>query len=232
MDARRFREFVRRFRTACMDLLRRHRKACIAAGVPLLLVTVLLALTVRFQTGFPRPELSDEDWKCQSRVVMKVMQQVLKKDSPELARITLSPKEVDVLLRFAVNADQLAAMFGRGRSGREPAQWLASYDEHGKFRFAFIAGVGPARFILRGSSACRYGGNRFVLSPENCRVGLLPVPAWMIRPFLPKILAEVDKNSYVQLFHQAVETIEVDPEKRLIVTYRPAVARTQLPGVF
>ena len=153
--------------------IRRWIRRGVIIGVPVLIVAVFLFMTVTFQAGFHRPELSEEDWKCESRVLVMLMQQTMRKDAPEIGKIVLTPEEVNSLLRFAVNADQIAAIFGKNRGEDTPVNtpWLGRY-ENGRFhvRFIFDPEYAPCRIMLSGSSPCRYSGNQFFLSPENCRM--------------------------------------------------------------
>jgi len=87
-------------------------------------------------------------------------------------------------------------------------------------------------FILRISASGKYGDNRFALSPRNCRIGRLPVPAAAVRLILPYIFAELDRDPYVRGFHRAVESVEPDPRNNLVVTYRPDMAGELFRGDF
>lgn len=205
----------------------RRRILFISAAAAILIPVLLLALAVSTRTGFPRPEMTPEDWSRQSRVTMTLMQQILDRQDEKYAQITLSPRDVRALLHFAVNYDQFAAMLGRRGVPDETVQWLADYDDEGRFFLTYRVPVpGGLSFILQGNATGRYGRNLFSLSPENCRIGRLPVPGWAIRPFLPYILARLDRNRYVRIFHRTVETVEPDEKHNLIVTYQPDMART------
>lgn len=202
-----------------------------------LIVLLILAVTVPTaifslasgdrREGFARPEITPEDWERQSRLTLATMQRVLdKNNTEEFARVTLSPADVNTLLRFAINSDRFAGMFGRRSEFTETAQWTGEYDGRGRFHLGYILrGPGTIRFTLRGSVSGRYGNNRFELEPENCRIGSLPVPAWAVRSVLPHVFDRLNRKKHVQFFHMAVETIEQDKDHNIIVTYRPAQAR-------
>lgn len=197
----------------------------------LLLVTiptglVLLASGDRLE-GFPRPEITPEDWDRESRLVMAVMQQILdKNNTEEFARIKLSPADVNTLLRFAINSDRFAGLFGRRGEFDETVQWTGTYDGR-QFHLGYVLrGPGSIRFTLRGSVSGRYGNDRFELEPENCRIGRLLVPTWVIHSILPHVFERLNRNKHVQFFHLTVESVEPDGNSNLIVTYRPDKARS------
>ena len=177
--------------------------------------------------GFPRPEITPEDWDRESRLVMAVMQQILdKNNTEEFARIKLSPEDVNTLLRFAINSDRFAGLFGRRGEFDETVQWTGTYDGR-QFHLGYVLrGPGLMRFTLRGSVSGRYGNDRFELEPENCRIGRLPVPLWAIRRILPHVFERLNRNRHVQFFHLTVESVEPDGNSDIIVTYRPDKARS------
>lgn len=198
----------------------------------ILLVTIPTVLFVLAsgdrQTGFPRPVITPEDWDRQSRLTMTAMQQVLDQNNTgEFASITLTPADVNTLLRFAINRDQFASLFGRRKTFDETVPWAGKYDTKGIFHLAYILrGPGSISFTLRGSVSGRYGNNRFELEPGECRIGRLPVPKWAIRRILPRILARLNRQKHIRLFHQTVESVLPDQEHNLIVTFRPDQARS------
>lgn len=218
--------------------LKKHKILVIAlaGGISILLLFMITlgCMTLTTQQFFPRPEITPEDWMRQSRVVMKGMQQFTQEDPTQVQKLRLAPEDVAALLKFLVNNDQIGALFS-GNGAPEGVLWTITYDKQGLFHAAYLAdtGVGNLRSHLRVTAQVRYENNAFEITPVDCRVGSLKIPLSMVRKhILPRVYAELEENNYIQMFHQAVESITPDHKNRLVIRYIPDHAKIFAMGLF
>lgn len=195
--------------------------------IPSGLVLLLGCLLLTTQTAFPRPEITPDDWMRQSKVVMKAMQQTLRAEPGSVQELKLKPADVAALLKFAVNNDQIASLFS-GNSTPEGVLWTITYDKKGHLHASYLAptGVGALACILQITARIRYENNTFLVTPLVCKAGSLTIPNQMVaQHVIPRVLAELENNPYIQMFHTAVESITTDRKDRLVIRYIPDNAK-------
>ncbi len=208
-----------------------HKKSVIitssSVGVLVLIAVILGCMLLTTQQSFPRPEITPEDWMRQSRVVMKSMQQVMQSEPGQTLEMVLTPEDAAALLKFAVNNDQVSAMFS-GKNIQAGVPWSVTYSKDGLVHASLIAntGIGSLNCIVRVSAMVSYANNAFRITPVECKVGSITIPNSIITErVLPGVLAELDNNNYVQMFHSAVESISRDDKNRLVIRYIPDNAK-------
>lgn len=195
--------------------------------LPMIALGILGTMLLTTQQYFPRPEITPDDWMRQSRVVMKTMQKVLQEDPYQIMEIKLKPEEAASMLKFVVNNDQISGLFS-GKGAAEGVQWTLAYDQDGRLHAAYLAdtGIGSLRCLLRVTALVEYADDTFKITPLNCSAGSLTIPnSTVSEHVLPKVLEELERDSYVQSFHQAVESVKTDSKKRLIIRFIPANAK-------
>ena len=218
--------------------IKEHKTAAISilcAVVLLILFPVVIGgLTLNTQTAFPRPEITPEDWMRQSRMVMKGMQQIMQSDPSQMQEMVITPAEASTLLKFVVNNDQFGAFFS-GKSVQEGVLWTAAYTDNGHVQAAYIAhtGLGKLSCILQVNAIVSYADNSFRIIPVECKAGYLVIPNSIVSKYiLPKVLEALENNSYVQMFHNAVESISRDGKNRIVIRYIPENAKFIATSLF
>lgn len=217
--------------------IREHKKTAIgifcAVDVVILFVVILGFLTLTRQTAFPRPEITPEDWMYQSRVVMKGMQQVMQAEPGVVQEMKLRPEEVAALLKFVVNNDQIGSFFS-GKTAADGVRWTVTYGNDGRIHAAVLADTGLGlRTVLSMVARVRYEEDTFTVLPLECRIGSLPIPNSLVnKHVIPRVLAELERNSYIQMFHRAVESIQQDQDNNLVIRYIPDYAKMFAQGMF
>ena len=169
----------------------------------------------------------------QSRVVMRGMQQVMQAEPGVVQELKLRPEEVAALLKFAVNNDQVSSLFS-GETAADGVRWTVTYGKDGRIRAAVLADAALGlRTVLSITMRFSYAGDTFTVIPLECRIGRLPIPCRLVhKHVIPRVLAELENSSAIQIFHRAVESIQQDSKNNLVIRYIPDYAKMFSRGMF
>ena len=206
----------------------------VCTAVILGVIITLGCMLLTTQQAFARPEILPEDWMRQSRVVMKGMQIVMRSEPGQTEKIVLDPEDVASLLKFAVNNDQIGAVFS-GKELQEGVLWTVTYNKTGLIQAACIVKTGVWKFhcILRMTAMVSYADNTFRITPVECKAGSFTIPNSIVTErVLPRILEKLEENPYVQMFHGAVESISRDEKYRLVIRFWPDKAKMLVTNLF
>ena len=206
--------------------------ACIM--IPAAIIITLGCMLLTTTQFFPRPEITPEDWMRQSRVVMKGMQQVMQAEPGQIQEIVLAPEDAAALLKFAVNNDQISSMFS-GKSTREGVLWTVTYDREGMVHAAYIApiGIGKLGCMLRITAMVSYANNMFRITPVKCTVGSITIPNSIVTErVLPRVMAELENNQYIPMFHAAVESVSRNENGQVVIQFFPDKAKMLAMSLF
>lgn len=206
--------------------------ACIAVILGVIITLGCMLLTT--QQAFDRPEILPEDWMRQSRVVMKGMQMVMQAEPGQTAEIVLAPEDVAALLKFAVNNDQIGAVFS-GKEVQEGVLWTVTCNKTGLIQAACIVKTGIWKFhsILRMTAMVSYADNTFRITPVECQAGSLTIPTGIVTErIMPRLLEQLEGNPYIQMFHEAVESISRDENHQFVIRFYPDRAKMFATNLF
>ena len=206
--------------------------ACIAVILAVIITLGCMLLTT--QQAFARPEILPEDWMRQSRVVMKGMQMIMQAEPGQTAEIVLAPEDAAALLKFAVNNDQIGAVFS-GKEVQEGVLWTVTCNKTGLVQAACIVKTGFWKFhcILRMTAMVSYTDNTFRITPVECKAGSITIPNSIVTErIMPRILEKLEENPYIQMFHEAVESISRDENYRLVIRFYPDRAKMFAANLF
>ncbi len=199
----------------------------LAIILPLLLCAVVFSGHPKYQV----PELTPEDWAFQVRVVLREMSRIQQAKPGSLAVVTLTPAEVNSLLRTAGNGQQLNALFNPSYRGKakEFNDFQLSYA-NGEFDVFYAADTGYKYLfggyaVLHAKGKVQYQNNAFEINLSQAHAGGLPVSKSLTQQELYKAVEKIDNTPEMQLFRAIVQSVTVLPDNSLKVVYRPDIFR-------
>ncbi len=202
--------------------------SCAALALLLLLLTPLLLL-FSSHPKYPVPPLEPADWSFQTRLLLQEMPRIMKSKPGERATMTLTPDEVNSVLRFIANRGSLAALFSAGGKSGGPLDGSLQKMRYrdGEFEIFYAHNTGwPILFgghiiaQVNGKAEVKPRGE-VVLQPSRVRIGAYPVGKTTSVKYAREALQKIEKDAAWQDFVAIVESAKIDDGGNLVIVYRP-----------
>jgi len=202
-----------------------------AFSAAVLLILILLPLFMLFSSrpNFPVPPLEPEDWSFQTKLLLREMPRIMKSRPGEVATMTLSPDEVNSVLRFVANRGNLAALFNpavKSGGALDGSRQKMHYAD-GEFEIFYDYDTGYPIFFgghiiarVNGKAEVKPGGE-VVLMPREVRIGAFPIGNETAVKYARDGLKKAEKSSGWEDFKAIVESMRIDEEGNLVIVYHP-----------
>ncbi|MGE4564497.1 MAG: hypothetical protein AB7F32_06485 [Victivallaceae bacterium] len=197
----------------------------------ILLILILIPLSMLFsrRPNYPVPPLEPADWSFQTKLLLREMPRIMKSKPGETATMTLSPEEVNSVLRFAANRGNLAGLFNPGAKpgGALDGSLQKMRYADGEFEIFYAYDTGyPILFgghiilMVNGKAEVKPGGE-VILQPSRVKVGAFPVDNETAVKYARDGLRKAEKSSGWEDFKSIVESMRIDDQGNLVIVYRP-----------
>ncbi len=207
-----------------------------SAVILLVLILIPLALLFSPRPNYPVPPLESADWSFQTKLLLREMPRILKSKPGETATMTLTPEEVNSVLRFVANRGNLAALFNPGAKsggGLDGSLQKMRYAD-GEFEIFYAYDTGyPILFgghliaEVNGAAEVKPGGE-VIFSPRLVKVGAFPVANATAVKYAREGLKKAEKSSGWEDFKAIVESMRIDERGNLVIVYHPHELRQRI----
>ncbi len=200
-----------------------------SAVILLILILSPLALLFSPRPNYPVPPLEPADWSFQTRLLLKEMPRIMKSRPGETATMTLTPDEVNSVLRFVANRGNLAALFNPGAKSGDALdgslQKMRYADNEFEIFYAYDTGY-PLLFgghiiaRVNGKAEVKPGGE-VILQPSRVKVGAFPVANETAVKYARDGLKKAERSSGWEDFKAIIDSMRIDEKGNLVIVYRP-----------